>query len=373
MDTFNILVIGAGVVGLAIGRALSSRFPETVIVEKKPSFGRETSSRNSEVVHSGIYYPHNSLKATLCVKGNELLYEYAKARNIPFRKTEKLVVATTEEEFPSLYELYENGIRNGVTGLKIIDKEACRELEPSVKALKALHVPSTGIIDTHKLMKALESDVIDAEGYLMYGVEVIDIKKDKEGYIVTFDYGERVKCNYVINSAGLQSDKVSSMPGLDTTAKDLDLHWCKGEYYKTTAVKGVQRLIYPLPDPKGISLGIHLTLNLNNEVRFGPNAYYVNFLSYGMDETYKKEFFTAINRYLDIKEDDIHPDDTGIRPKLQAAGEAVRDFYIAEESPNGLPGFINLIGIESPGLTAALAIGEYVANLIPDSARDFTW
>jgi len=364
MEKVNILVVGAGVVGLSIGKALSSCFSDIVIVDKEDSFGKGTSSRNSEVIHSGIYYPHNSLKATLCVRGNKLLYEYATVHNIPCKKTEKLVVASAEKELPSLQELFANGVRNRVPDLKILDKESCFSLEPKIKALRALQVPSTGIIDTHKLMKTLGDEIDEKEGFLIYGMEAVDIENDSSGYIVSFSNGEQIKCNYLINSAGLHADKIAAMAGVDIGLEDLKLHWCKGEYYKTTRIKGVNRLIYPLPDPEGISLGIHLTLNLNNEIRFGPSAYYVDSLNYGMDEKHKNEFLNAINKYIDVEADDIHPDDTGIRPKLQAEGEPVRDFYIAEETKNGLPNLINLIGIESPGLTAAPAIGEYVVKLI---------
>jgi L-2-hydroxyglutarate oxidase LhgO len=364
MEKVNILVIGAGVVGLATAKVLSEHFEDVVIVEKEKSFGRHTSSRNSEVLHSGIYYPQGTLKSELCVKGLEPVYEYCRENNVPHSNCGKLVVATDEEELPSLYKLKENGEKNGVTGLEIIDQAGCNELEPQIKAIKAMFVPSTGIVDTHKLMAKLESDAEENEAFAVYEMEVVSIEKKESTYVVTFENGEVFEANIVVNSAGLYCDKIAGMVGIDVEKEDLEMHWCKGEYYKTTKIKNVNHLVYPLPDPKGIFLGIHLTINLNGEVRFGPNAYYLEDLDYSMDETYKAEFTKAVNKYLEIDEASMQLDDCGIRPKLQAKGEGFRDFYIEEESDKGFPNFINLIGIESPGLTSCLAIAEKVKELI---------
>jgi len=281
---------------------------------------------------------------------------------VPYQNCCKLVVATSEEELDALYKLKEKGERNGVQNLKIIDKEECLQLEPQVKAIKALKVDATGIVDTHSLMHQLALQAEKNDAFIIYDMEVTAIKKVENGYQVSFADGEIFQANYVINSAGLFSDKIAEMAGLDIS--NLKIHWCKGEYYKTTKIKNIKHLIYPLPDPKGISLGIHLTINLNGEVRFGPNAYYVDELNYAMDETYLDDFYQAVNRYIEVKKEHLQLDDCGIRPKLQGPNDDYRDYYIQEESANGLPNFINLIGIESPGLTSCLAIAEYVKEIM---------
>lgn len=353
-------------VGLAIGKVLSEEFEDVVIVEKEKSFGRHTSSRNSEVLHSGIYYPQNTLKAKFCVEGLELIYSYLREREIPHRQCGKFIVASSEEEKGNLFNLKENAEKNGVTGLTIISKEEVQRLDPKIKCYEALFVPSTGIVDSHKLMAQLETDFEGNDGFTVYDMEVTDIKHEDDKYIVHFSNGEVFQTNYLINSAGLYADKISAMLGItnDQKSESLSLHWCKGEYYKSNTIKDIKHLIYPLPDPKGVFLGIHLTINLNNEVRFGPNAYYVNEIDYKMDESYKDDFYKAISRYIDVKYDELHLDDCGIRPKLQNEGEEFRDFYVQEETINGFPNFVNLIGIESPGLTSCLVLGQYVKKII---------
>ena len=362
MEKVDTLIIGAGVIGLAIAAELSKNNEDIVVVEKEESFGRHTSSRNSEVIHSGIYYPQNTLKATLCVRGVQLLYDYLETHNIDFNKCGKLIVATDKAEEAELKRLKTNGEKNGVQGLTLIDKQQCRAMEPLIKAESALLVPITGIMDTHSLMRTLEREAEANEAFIVYDMEVVSVEKDGDKYQVRFADGEIFLANCLINAAGLWSDKIAEMVGIDTKKHDLQLHWCKGEYYKTSKVKGVNHLIYPVPSD--ISLGIHLSLDLAGNCRFGPSAYYVDELSYTMDETYKQDFLLAINKYLDLPEDFLDLDDSGIRPKLQKPGEKFRDFYIKVETEKGYPNFINLIGIESPGLTAALAIAEYVSKLL---------
>lgn len=362
MEKVNILVIGAGAVGLSLAKVLSEKFEDVVVVEKEESFGRHTSSRNSEVIHSGIYYPQNSLKARLCVKGVNLLYDFAKENDVPFNNCGKLIVATCEEEIPELKKLKENGERNGVQGLEIIDQLKCRELEPQIKAIKALKVDSTGILDTHKLMQKLAAIAEEQDAFLVYEMEVCAIDKSSNSYIVKFTNDEVFEANIVINSAGLHSDKIAQMIGIDTEKHDLTLHWCKGEYYKTSKLKDINRLIYPVPT--AISLGIHLTVNLAGDCRFGPNAYYVDEIDYIMNETHKDAFFESIYKYINVEKDWLQLDDCGIRAKLQKPDEIFRDFYIQEESEKGFPNFINLIGIESPGLTSCLSIAEEVKRIL---------
>lgn len=364
MEKVNVLIIGAGVVGLAIAEKLSSKYEDVVVLEKERTFGRHTSSRNSEVIHSGIYYPKDSLKAKMCLSGAELLYEFAEGNNIPYNKCGKLIVANTEEEYKELDKLLEKGMNNGVKGLEIINEKATKEKEPKAKAKKALFVPSTGIIDTHKLMLKLEEKIEENGGFVIYESEATEIKKVNDGYKITSSDGEIYLTKYLINSAGLCSDKIVEFVGLDTKRNNIKQYLCKGEYYKDNSIKNVKHLIYPVPDPQGIFLGIHLTINLNNEVRFGPNAYYLDEVDYKSDDKYKADFYEAVTRYMDIDKENLHFDDCGIRPKLQGPNDGFRDFYIQEETDKGFPNFINLIGIESPGLTSCLAIAEYVENML---------
>lgn len=362
MEKVDTLIIGAGVIGLAIAAELAKKNEDIVVVEKEASFGRHTSSRNSEVIHSGIYYPQNTLKATLCVRGVQLLYDYLEAHNIAYNKCGKLIVASDKAEEVELQKLKVNGEKNGVTGLTLINQKLCRAMEPLIKAESALLVLATGIMDTHGLMRSLEQEAEANDAFIVYDMEVVSIQKDEDKYHVGFADGEIFEVRRLINAAGLWSDKIAEMIGIDTNKHNLQLHWCKGEYYKTSKVKGVKHLIYPVPDD--ISLGIHLTIDLAGNCRFGPSAYYVDQLNYAMDESFKNEFVLSINKYLDLPEDYLDLDDSGIRPKLQKPGDKFRDFYIKAEDEKGYHNFINIIGIESPGLTAALAIAEYVNNLL---------
>ncbi len=364
MEQVDILIIGAGIIGLAVARELSREFEDVVLVETEETFGRHTSSRNSEVLHSGIYYPTDSLKARLCVNGIKEIYKYAKENNIPYKNCGKLIVANNDEELSILEELKCNGENNGIPDLQIINEVECKKLEPQIKAKYALKVPSTGIIDSHKLMQKMETEAENNGAFIVYDMKVISIDTSAEGYLVKFSNDEVYLANTIINCAGLYSDKIAEMVGIDIKRENLQLHWCKGEYYKSSKIKDVNHLIYPVPDPNGVFLGIHLTINLQCEVRFGPNAYYVDELNYEMNESYKPEFLKAIKNYMRIDEGNFQFDDCGIRAKLQNEGEQFRDFYIKEESEKGFPKYINCIGIESPGLTCCLTIADEVRKLI---------
>lgn len=364
MEKVDILIIGAGVVGLATAFELSKKFDDVVLVEQEETFGRHTSSRNSEVIHSGLYYPQNTLKADLCVSGNSKIYDFATKYNIPYNKCGKLVVADNEQELRILHNLKTNGELNNLTDLVLLDEMECKKLEPQIKAKHALNVPSTGIIDSHKFMYKLQAEAEKNGAFIVYDMKVISIEKQNNSYIIEFANQERFQANTIINCAGLYSDKIAQMAGIDIQSNNLELHWCKGEYYRTSKINNIEHLIYPVPDPKGVFLGIHLTIDLNGNVRFGPNAYYVDELEYGMDESYKDKFIEAINQYIELDENELQLDDCGIRAKLQKEGEGFRDFYIKEESEKGLANFINCIGIESPGLTASLSIAEMISNLV---------
>ena len=364
MEEVEIIIIGAGIVGLAIGYELSKKYDNVLILEKESGFGKHTSSRNSEVVHSGIYYQKDSLKAELCVKGNELLYKFAEKYKIPHRRCGKYVVATSPDELPALDELKQKAEINKVKNTEIIEGDELNRINPQIKAINGLWVPSTGIIDTHNVMQTLEMLTEKNDAMIVYNTEVINIEFNEDLYEIKLGDGSGIRSKILINAAGLFSEQVSRMLGIDTEKSKLKLYWCKGEYYKSSKIKNIEHLIYPLPDPNGIFLGIHLTINLQNEVRFGPNAYYIDTLDYKMDTKYKKDFIDAVSRYINIDPEHLNPDDVGIRPKLQGPEDGFRDFYIKEEENKGLPGYINLSGIESPGLTSCLSIAELVNDLI---------
>lgn len=350
--------------GLAVARELAQDDPDLVLVDKEPSFGRHTSSRNSEVIHAGHYYQPGSLKARLCAEGNSLLYNFLESNALPHKKTGKIIVATNEAEISVLNKYMELGTINGVPDMRMMSKAETQALEPRVKCVAGLHLPSTGIFDTHAFMQCLEQQAEKLGAFVVYGMEVTQIQKQADRYLVSFTNGDVFECEQVLNCAGLWADQVAQMAGIDLQSSSLKQHWCKGEYYKSTKIKDIKHLIYPVADPAGIFLGIHLTLNLNGEVRFGPNAFYVDRIDYQFEDKYLEDFHVSVNRYLDVPLVDLEPDDTGIRAKLQGPEDGFRDFYIQEESSHGLCGLVNLIGIESPGLTASLAIARHVAALL---------
>ncbi len=357
---------------MAIAERLSKKRCSVYVVERHDSFGRETSSRNSEVIHAGIYYPAGSLKAQLCVEGNVLLYEICSKNNINFKKTGKLIVATNQEEEKILDELLKKGQKNGVRDLKIISKKRVSEVEPNILATAALESLSTGIIDSHGLMQYFAGCVEEMGGVLAYNSNVSAISKRPDGYELTVEdsSGEEFKfcAKLVINSAGLACDEVAKMAGMNLNG-NYDLHYCKGQYFRvnnTVKARLINRLVYPVPEEYLSGLGIHATIGLIGGLRLGPDSRYISKddIDYTVDISQRKNFFESVAVFLPfLKEDDLIPDTAGIRPKLQGLGEGFRDFIIKEESDLGLPGFINLIGIESPGLTCSPAIARIVEEL----------
>jgi L-2-hydroxyglutarate oxidase LhgO len=369
LDT-EITIIGAGIVGLAIAAKLSREFEGLVVAEKNKKFGQETSSRNSEVIHSGIYYPHGSLKAKLCVQGREQLYAYCEKNEVPFRKCGKLIVATDEKEKQQLGSILERSRRNGVQSGRHITREEIKNLAPNVEAISALYFPESGIVDSHGLMKELEKEAGRNGVDLAYNNEVVALKKIKGGYEVTVKDDEgnfTFSSHKIINAAGLGAYRISNLIG--TADPFYRTFYWKGEYWAVGNGKHkmVKKLIYPVPETNTTGLGIHATVDLNGGLKLGPNAVYLGdtHLDYTVDKKRKNDFYESASRFLPfIEPDDLHPDQAGIRPKLQKPGDPIRDFIIQEEREKGYPGFINLVGIESPGLTACLAIGDYVKQLI---------
>lgn len=373
MEKVDIVVIGAGVVGLAIAERLSRTNRHLYVIEKNSSFGQETSSRNSEVIHAGIYYPTGSLKATLCVSGSRLLYEICEKYNIPHRKIGKFIVATDDVEEKELQKLFEKGCANGVQDLKLISKKELEKFEPNVKANCALHSPLTGIIDTHSLMRHFEQKMKENQGEIAYGCEVSGISKANGGYEITIKEtsGETFtfKAKIVVNCAGLNSDTIAEMAGVDIEKENYRLKYCKGQYFRVANTKKcslINTLIYPVPHERITGLGVHATKDLAGSLRLGPDTCYIDRdkFDYDVDTGQKADFLKSASRFLPfLKEEDLTPDTAGIRPKLQGEDENFRDFVISEESNKGLSGLINLIGIESPGLTGSPAIARHVEEL----------
>lgn len=366
----EITIIGAGVIGLAIAEKATEKYSNVFVVEKHITFGQETSSRNSEVIHAGIYYPWGSLKARLCVEGRELLYDFCRHYEVPYKKCGKLIVATDEEESQVIEGIRNTAAGNGVE-LEILEPDRIKELEPEIFALRALWSPSTGIVDSHSLMKQLETNILNNGGQIAYSSEVTGIRKTGDGYELTLLDADgqffRFTSRIVINSAGLTSDKISEIAGL--ADEGLKIHFCKGEYFSVRPPKNryLRRLVYPVPHRNLEGIGIHVTIDLGGGVKLGPDVTYLesNDYDYRVDPGKLNEFWRSARRFLPFLEpEDLAPEMAGIRPKIQKQGDPVMDFYIKEESGRGYPGFINLIGMESPGLTSCLSIAKYVMTLI---------
>jgi L-2-hydroxyglutarate oxidase LhgO len=362
-------VIGGGVVGLAAAAALSRGGAEVLLLERRAALARETTARNSEVVHSGIYYPTGSLKAELCVAGREMLYARCEAQGIPHRRLGKWIVAVEPGEVAQLEALRARGSANGAPGLCLLEGAVLAQREPQLRAVAALDSPATGIVDARALCLSLAAEAEAHGASLVLHTEVQGIERRSAGYAVaTRDatgLRAQVTCGAVVNAAGLASDAVAACAGIDVEARGYRLHPCKGDYFSLApgAPLRVSRLLYPLP--AGAGLGVHVTLDLGGRARFGPDAEYVERVRYDVDPAKAARFADAARRYLpDLRAEWLAPDYAGVRPKLAGPGVAFRDFVVQEESSAGLPGFVNLIGIESPGLTAALAIGERVAGLL---------
>ncbi|HOE26202.1 MAG: NAD(P)/FAD-dependent oxidoreductase [Candidatus Aureabacteria bacterium] len=369
MERVDVTIVGAGVVGLAIAAELAEEGLDSAVVERHDSFGRECSSRNSEVVHAGIYYPRGSRKASLCVEGRRELYRLLEERGIPFRKTGKLIVAWDRSQVPTLEKLKAQGDQNGVEGLRLLGRAETAALEPDIRAEAGLLSPETGIFDTHRFMAFLEKKA-SRRATIAYRCEAVGIAKEPGGYTVRVRDADgeeyRFESRLVVNAAGLGAARVAEMAGIDTAAAGYTISPCKGEYFSLGRGKGrgLRHLIYP--PPTDISLGVHTVLDLQGGVKLGPNAFYVNDDSdYAVDEGHRREFFLGAREYLPfIEEEDLSPDMAGIRPKLYRTGEPQRDFVIREEADKGLEGFINLLGLESPALTASLAIGRLVGRMV---------
>ncbi|NQS99747.1 MAG: NAD(P)/FAD-dependent oxidoreductase [Candidatus Omnitrophica bacterium] len=375
MDQVDITVVGAGIIGLAISAAVSRAGRSVYALEKNSAFGQESSSRNSEVIHAGIYYPQNSLKALTCVEGNRMIYQVCDQNNIACKRLGKLVVACQKQEIAELTRLLQQGRLNGVTGLRMLSQQEISSLEPRINVLAAMFSPNTGIVDSHNLMRYFFQKAKGQGCEFSFQTEVIEIKKQDSGFSVsvvdadgsTFSFTTRI----LINCSGLNSDHLAQLAGIDIEQAGYNLKFCKGEYFRVSGSKShlINHLVYPVPENQHHSLGIHATPDLGGGLRLGPDARYIqkDEANYDVDDSQKEIFAQSVNKFLPfIESNDLLADTAGIRPKLQGPKNSFRDFVICDEKERGLPGLINLIGIDSPGLTAAPAIAKRVQGLVED-------
>ncbi|PKQ03310.1 MAG: FAD-dependent oxidoreductase [Alphaproteobacteria bacterium HGW-Alphaproteobacteria-12] len=374
MDEIEAVVIGAGAVGLACGRALARAGHDTIILEKAAAIGTETSSRNSEVIHAGIYYPKDSLKATLCVRGREMLYRYLDAHALPYRRCGKLIVATADSQLAGLEALAERARANGVTNIMDMTQARARGLEPALRCTAALHSPSTGILDTHAYMLSLRGAFEDAGGMIAFGARAARIEAGSGGFTmhVEGDIPTSIRTRIIINAAGLWAPALAGrIEGLDA-AHVPEARFAKGSYFMLTGRAPFSRLIYPVPEKAG--LGVHLTLDMGGQARFGPDVEWIDVEGeapdYEVNPARGAAFYAAIRRYWPaLKDGALQPAYAGVRPKLNGPEEAAADFTISGPEAHGLDGLVNLFGIESPGLTASLAIADEVARRLGDTDR----
>jgi L-2-hydroxyglutarate oxidase LhgO len=361
MEKLEAVVIGAGVVGLAAARALAMAGREVVILEAEDAIGTHTSSRNSEVIHAGIYYPQGSLKAKACVEGKRLLYEYCASHDVPHRRCGKLIVATEERQAGELESLVEKARSNGAGDLSWLTRGQARELEPEVSCAAALLSPSTGIIDSHALMLAYLGDAERHGAMLALKSRLERVVIRNGSFEVNVEGADPIACSVLVNSAGLRAPSVArAMEGFDGGLVPRELY-AKGNYYSLARRSPFSRLVYPVPEPGG--LGVHVTIDLAGQARFGPDVEWVERIDYAVDPGRAERFYAAIRRYWPgLPDGALLPGYSGIRPKTAGPGEPAPDFQVLGPSAHGIPGLVHLFGIESPGLTASLALGRLVAE-----------
>lgn len=368
VERVECVVIGAGVVGLAVARALALSGREVWVLEGAGGIGTGASSRNSEVVHAGIYYPTDSLKARFCVTGKAMLYEYCTDRGIPYNRLGKLIVASDEAEVPVLDSIRAKARANGVTDLETLDADAVRELEPALQVAGALLSPSTGIVDSHAMMLALQGDVEHAGGAVVCYAPVLGGTAGAGGFLlhVGGDEPMDLHCEVLVNAVGLHAPAIArGIAGIPSESIPT-AHFCKGSYYSLVGRAPFHRLVYPVPEAAG--LGVHLTLDLGGQARFGPDVQWVEQEEYDVDIRRADGFYAAIRRYWPgLPDGALAPGYAGIRPKISGPGEPAADFMVSGPAAHGIGGLVNLFGIESPGLTSSMALAEHVTALVNGS------
>lgn len=372
MDRVEVVVIGAGVVGLSVAASLAEAGREVLLIEQHTSFGQESSSRNSEVIHASIYYPPDSLKGQLCLEGNERLYDLCEKHDIPCARTGKLIVAWTEELESQLPDLLATAQGNGAKGVRIVDREEIHSLDPLVEARAALWCPTSGVVDSHRLMVHFRAVALSGGAQEVYGAEVVGLEQLSAGWKVAVREasGEiaAVESSVVVNCAGLGAGRVAQMAGIDPDEARYRIHYRKGVYFRV--MRGLERLpkrlIYPVP-PQDATVGIHTCPDLAGGMRLGPWDAWSETLDYSVDPGLRGHFFESVRDFLPgLREEDLEADMAGFQAKRYGPGEESRDFVIRHEADRGLDGLVNLIGIESPGLTSSPAIGPTVARMVEE-------
>ena len=367
LDKVDCIVIGAGVVGLAVARALALQGREVMVLEAANAIGTGTSSRNSEVIHAGIYYPKGSLKAQLCVRGKQLLYDYCAQRGIGHSRCGKLLVATSQAQVAQLKGIIAKAAANGVNDLVLISREQALAMEPQLECVAAAHSPSTGIVDSHALMLSLQGDIENAGGMTVLNTAVYQVMRGQEAIEVIASDGTELAANTVINAAGLNAPLVASrIKGLDARHVP-PTFWAKGNYFTLSGKSPFSRLIYPVPQAAG--LGVHLTIDLGGQAKFGPDVQWVDSQEdLRVDPSRGAAFYADVRKYWPgLPDGALQAGYAGMRPKLQGpdgSGWVSADFVIQGEAVHGVPGLVNLFGIESPGLTSSLAMGEVVSQML---------
>ncbi|HZA02579.1 MAG TPA: NAD(P)/FAD-dependent oxidoreductase [Hyphomicrobiaceae bacterium] len=360
------IVIGAGVVGLAIARALAVQGQEVLVLEQHGVIGAETSSRNSEVIHAGIYYPPGSLRARLCVQGKLQLYRLCAENGIPHKRCEKLLVATAEDQLPKLKAIQDTAVANDVSDLKYLSGDEAQRLEPELRCVAALLSPSTGIIDSHALMLALQGHAEAHGGQVVLNSRVSELRGVAPRLFaldIAGDHATTITCRNLVLAAGLHASELARTLSYPSSYQPPETYYAKGQYYALSARSPFTRHVYPMP--QGAWLGLHATVDLSGRCKFGPDIEWIPTIDYSFEPAKLQRSVGFIRSYYPGMEPErLHADYTGIRPKLYRQGEPVPDFAFHTERKHGLPGLVMLFGIESPGLTAALAIGDYVATLL---------
>jgi L-2-hydroxyglutarate oxidase LhgO len=365
LRTMQILVVGAGVVGLAVAREFALRGHDVIVAEKARTFGTGVSSRSSEVIHGGMYYPSGSLRARHCVAGRRALYAFCESHQVPYRRCGKLIVATTDAEAATISSIYQRGIANGVEGMAVLDGDAARRLEPNLRCLAAVLSRETGVVDSHALMRALLGDIEANGGALAVHTPIERLSRTSEGWIARFGGAapDAIIVDAVVNSAGLDAQAVARATDCYPAERIPSLALAKGNYFSCTGRQIFSRLIYPAPVEGG--LGVHVTFDLNGRLRFGPDVEWIDRLDYEVAPERSQSFYAAIRAYWpDLPDGALAPDYAGIRPKLTGRGQPAADFIIDGPRSHGIAGLVHLFGIESPGLTASMAIAEEVADLV---------
>ena len=367
MDEVDCAVIGAGVVGLAVARALALAGREVLVLESEGAIGTGTSSRNSEVIHAGIYYPQGSLKATLCVEGRDALYEYAQARGVAHSRCGKLIVATSAEQVAQLDVIRAKAAANGVDDLVLLTAQQALAMEPQLQCVAALHSPSTGIVDSHALMLSLLGDLENAGGMLALKSPIERAECVDGAVVLIAADGTALRCRTVVNAAGLGAPALARrFEGMPASTVPRE-YFAKGSYFTLAGRAPFGRLIYPVPEPGG--LGVHLTLDLGGQAKFGPDVQWVEAADdLVVDPARGDRFYDEVRRYWPALPDGaLIPGYAGMRPKISGPDEPAADFVIAGPASHGVPGLVHLFGIESPGLTSSLAIGRHVAQLLAEA------